>query len=157
VTAREDLLALLPHGPLHREGVFTLHFVLAFVASILVLLVTSGLGLAERRREIGILKATGWQTDEVLLRGLAESLALSLAGACVSLLLAWVWLRLLNGYGLAGLFLTGAGPAPEFPVPFRLTPVPALLAFVLAFVVVLSGTLYSSWRAATASPLEAMR
>jgi ABC-type lipoprotein release transport system permease subunit len=157
VTAREDLLVLLPHGARHREGIFTLHFVLAFVAGILVLLVTSGLGLAERRREIGILKATGWQTDEVLLRGLVESFCLSLAGACVALLLAWVWLRVLNGYGLAALFLTGAGTAPEFPVPFRLAPVPALLAFVLAFVVVLSGTLYSTWRAATASPLEAMR
>jgi ABC-type lipoprotein release transport system permease subunit len=157
VSAREDLLVRLPAGPRHLEGIFTLHFVLAFVVGILVLLVTSGLGLAERRREIGILKATGWQTDEVLLRGLAESFSLSLAGACVSLLLAWVWLRGLNGYGLAGLFLTGAGTAPEFAVPFRLAPVPALLAFLLAFVVVLSGTLYSCWRAATVSPLEAMR
>jgi ABC-type lipoprotein release transport system permease subunit len=157
VTAREDLLALLPRGLLHREGIFTLHFVLAFVVGILVLLVTSGVGLAERRREIGILKATGWQTDEVLLRGLAESFALSLAGACLSLLLAWLWLRAFNGYGIAALFLPGAGAAPEFPVPFRLAPVPILLAFVLSFVIVLSGTLYSSWRAATASPLEAMR
>jgi ABC-type lipoprotein release transport system permease subunit len=157
VTTRADLLALLPRGVLHREGVFTLHFVLAFVVGILVLLVTSGVGLAERRREVGILKATGWQTDEVLLRGLTESFALSLAGACLALLLAWVWLRLLNGYGIAGLFLAGADAAPEFPVPFRLTPVPVLLAFVLSFVVVLSGTLYSTWRAATASPLEAMR
>ena len=49
------------------------------------------------------------------------------------------------------------GAAPDFPVPFRLTPVPALLAFVLSLAVVLSGTLYSSWRAATASPREAMR
>ena len=157
VTAREDLLALLPRSLLHREGIFTLHFVLAFVVGILVLLVTSGVGLAERRREVGILKATGWQTDEVLLRSLTESFALSLAGACVALLLAWAWLRFLNGYGIAGLFLDGAGTAPDFPVPFRLAPVPILLAFVLSFVIVLTGTLYSTWRAATASPLEAMR
>ena len=39
----------------------------------------------------------------------------------------------------------------------RLTPVPALLGFLIAFVVVLSGTLYSSWRAATAPPFEAIR
>ncbi|HKI36436.1 MAG TPA: ABC transporter permease [Gemmataceae bacterium] len=157
VTAREDLLALLPRGLRHREGIFTLHFVLAFVVGILVLLVTSGVGLAERRREIGILKATGWQTDEVLLRGLTESFALSLSGACLALLLAWVWLRVFNGYGIAGLFLAGAGAAPDFAVPFRLTPIPAVLAFVLSFVVVLTGTLYSSWRAATTAPLEAMR
>ena len=157
VTARQDLLALLPRGLLHREGVFNLHFLLAFVIGILVLLVTSGIAQGDRRREIGILKATGWQTDEVLLRGLVESCALSLAGACVALLLAWMWLRVFNGYGIAGLFLDGAGAAPSFRVPFRLTPVPALLAFVMAFAVVLMGTLYSCWRAAVTPPRDAMR
>lgn len=157
VTAREDLLALLPRGLLHREGVFNLHFLLAFVVAILVLPVTSGIGLGERRREIGILKATGWQTDEILLRSLVESCSLSLAGACVALLLAWMWLRVFNGYGIAGLFLDGVGAAPDFPVPFRLTPVPALLAFVLSLAVVLTGTLFSSWRAAVTSPRDAMR
>jgi ABC-type lipoprotein release transport system permease subunit len=157
VTAREDLLALLPRGPLHLEGLFNLHFLLAFVVAILVLLVTSGLGLAERRREIGILKATGWQTDEILLRGLVESLCLVVAGACLAVVLAWVWLRLFNGYGVAGLFLDGVETAPGFRVPFRLTPAPVLIAFVLAFVIVLSGTMYSAWRSATAPPREAMR
>ncbi|MBI1916009.1 MAG: FtsX-like permease family protein [Planctomycetes bacterium] len=157
VTAREDLLALLPRSLLHREGIFTLHFVLAFVVGILVLLVTSGVGLAERRREVGILKATGWQTDEVLLRHLAESFALSLSAACAALLLAWAWLRLFGGYGIASFFLAGAETSPDFAVPFRLTPIPALLAFVLAFVIVLTGTLYSAWRAAAVPPREAMR
>ena len=157
VTGRDELLALLPRGTLHREGVFTLHFVLAFVVGGLVLLVTSGLGLAERRREIGILKATGWQTDEVLLRGATESLCLSLAGASSAQLLAWAWLRLFNGYGLAGYFLAGATASPAFVVPCQMTPVPALLAFVLSIAVVLTGTLYSSWRAATTAPREAMR
>lgn len=157
VTAREDLLALLPRGLRHREGIFNLHFLLALVVAILVLLVTSGMGLSERRREIGILKATGWQTDEILLRGLAESLGLSLAGACAALLLAWAWLKVLNGYGIAGLFLAGVDTAPDFLVPFRLTPVPVLLGFILSFVVVSTGTLYSAWRAAVAPPREAMR
>jgi ABC-type lipoprotein release transport system permease subunit len=157
VTSREELLALLPQGVRHREGVFNLHFVLAFVVGILVLLVTSGLGLSERRREVGILKATGWQTDEVLLRAAAESLALSLAGACLALLLAWLWLRVGNAWGIAGIFLAGVGAAPDFTVPFRLSPVPALLGFVLSCVLVLTGTLYSSWRAATAPPREVMR
>jgi ABC-type lipoprotein release transport system permease subunit len=157
VTSREDLQALLPGGLLHREGVFNLHFVLAFAVGIAVVLVTSGLGLAERRREIGILKAVGWQTDEVLLRSLVESFLLSLAGAAVALLLAFLWLRGLNGYWIASVFLAGVERAPSFAVPVRLTPVPALLAFLLSFVVVMSGSLYSTWRAATAAPVEAMR
>jgi ABC-type lipoprotein release transport system permease subunit len=157
VTAREDLLALLPRSLLHREGVFSLHFVLAFVIGILVVLVTSGVGLTERRREIGILKATGWHTDEILLRSLVESLCLALIGAFASLLLAWLWLRVFNGIGIAGVFLAGVDWAPEFPVPFRLTPVPILLGFVFSLVIVLTGTLYSTWRAAITAPRNAMR
>ncbi len=157
VTAREDLQALLPSGLLHREGIFNLHFVLAFAVGIAVVLVTSGLGLSERRREIGILKATGWQTDEILLRGLVESFLLSLAGASVAVLLAFLWLRGFNGYGIASVFLAGVDRAPGFPVPFRLTPIPVLLALVISFAVVMSGTLYSTWRAATVAPIAAMR
>jgi ABC-type antimicrobial peptide transport system permease subunit len=157
VIAREDLAALLPRDLLHREGIFNLHFVLAFVMGILIVLVTSGVGITERRREVGILKATGWHTDEVLLRGLVESFLLGLTAASLALVVAWVWLRAFNGYGIASLFLTGADLAPGFVVPYRLTPVPALLAFVLAFALVMTGTLYSTWRAATAAPREAMR
>jgi ABC-type lipoprotein release transport system permease subunit len=172
VTAREDLFVTLPRGFRQREGVFNLHFVPAFAVAILVLLVTSGAGLSERRREIGILKATGWQTDEILLRSLAENVVLGLAATCASLLLAWLWLRAGNGYGIASLFLDAPLTQPSPPtggegwvrgevpasvrLPFRLTPVPALLGCALALVIVLSGTLYSSWRAATAPPRKAM-
>ncbi len=157
VTERQELAAGLPRAARDREGVFNLHFVLAFVVAILVFLVTSGVGLGERRREVGILKATGWQTDEVLLRGLVESLALSLCGACLAFLLAWAWLRLFNGIGVAGVFLSGAAARPDFALPYRLTPVPFLLGLVFSLVIVLSGTLYSTWRSAITSPREAMR
>ncbi len=157
VTTRVDLEALVPRGLLHREGIFNLLFVLAFAVTILVVLVTSGFGMSDRRREIGILKATGWQTDELLLRGSVESGVLSLAGAALSVLLAYVWLDWGNGYWIASAFLAGVDAAPGFQVPFRLTPVPVLLAGLIAFVVVMTGTLYSTWRAATAAPLEAIR
>jgi ABC-type lipoprotein release transport system permease subunit len=157
VTTRDDLAALLPQGVLRREGIFNLHYVLAFSVGILTILVTSGFGTSERRREVGILKATGWQTDEILLRGLVESGLLSLAGAALAVVLAFVWLRVFNGYGIAGVFLAGVDVRPGFRVPFRLAPVPVLLAFLVAAVVVLSGTLYSTWRAAVVPPREAMR
>jgi ABC-type lipoprotein release transport system permease subunit len=157
VTGRDDVQALLPAGLLHREGIFNLHFLVAFAVAILTILVTSGFGSSERRREIGILKATGWQTDELLLRGVVESFLLALAGAALSVVLAFVWLRLLNGYWIASIFLPGVGVRPGFPVPFRLTPVPALLSFLLAVVLVLSGSVYATWRAAVVPPREAMR
>lgn len=153
---RDQVSAQLHRRLLHREGIFNLHYLLAFSVAILAILVTSGMGLAERRREIGVLKATGWQTDEVLLRSFAESLLLCLAGVSLAILLAYAWLEGLNGAGVAGLFLAGVGPFPQFEVPFELTPLPALLSLLVSLAVVLSGTLISSWRAATAPPRIAM-
>lgn len=157
VTSRESLSNLLATAQRHREGVFNLHFVLVFVVGLLVIMMTSGLGLPERRREIGILKATGWQTDDILLRSLVESSVLSLSGASCSILAAYLWLKLFNGWWIAGIFIPGIAADPGFPVPFRLTPVPALLAYIMAFAITMTGSVWSTWRAAIVPPDEAMR
>lgn len=154
---RGEALALVPEGVLRREGVFDLHFVLAFAMSIPLLLVTSGVGLAERRRETGLLKALGWHTDEVIVRGVAESFVLALLGASAAALLAWAWVVLLGGAGIAGVFLDGLDASPGVRIPYEPAPVPLLLAFVLSVVVASAGTLLSTWRAASAAPMEAMR
>jgi ABC-type lipoprotein release transport system permease subunit len=157
VVSRADARALVPQAILHREGVGGLLFLLAFAVGIPLVLVTSGIGLSERRREVGLLKACGWQTDELLLRAGAESLLLAVASAALALLLAWTWLGPLRAVGLASVLLDGADAVPAFDVPYRLTPVPALLAALVALAVVLTGTLFSTWRTASAPPYEAMR
>jgi ABC-type lipoprotein release transport system permease subunit len=157
VVSRDELAALLREGPRLREGTFTALFALAFAIAVVAVLVTSGVGMAERRREVGILKALGWQTDQVMLRSLAENLLLGVAGASLAVVLAFIWLRAFNGYGIAAAFLPGADAAPGFRVPFRLAPAPALVALLISLAVVMTGSLYGTWRAATASPREAMR
>jgi ABC-type lipoprotein release transport system permease subunit len=152
-TSREDLQAMLPGGVLHREGIFNLFFVLLFVGGTLVVLVTSGFGLSERRREVGILRAIGWQTEQVLVRSSVESLALAFIGASVSFLLAYLWLAGLDGFGLASLFHGGSTEV----VPYRVTSTSFLIALAIACTVVMTGTLYSSWRAAITPPRDAMR
>lgn len=157
VVARADLQVQVPEGPRQREGDYTAQFVVVFAIALLVVLVTSGAGLAERRREVGILKATGWQTDELLFRSLVESLILAALAGSVAILGSVIWLKWLNGYGVAGLFLPTADMDPGYRVPFRLVPVPVLLAVVVAVAVVGTGSLYSTWRAAIARPAEAVR
>lgn len=157
VTSREQLEAILPRDLSHREGIFNLHFLVAFAIGIPLVLITSGVGLAERRREVGILKAVGWQTDEILLRSVMESLCLSIAAASASIVVTFAWLKAFNGYGIAGVFLPGASAKAAFEVPFQLTPVPALLALIVSVAIVMTGTMVSSWRAAITAPMEAMR
>jgi len=157
VITREDMRSFLPRGLMRREGIFQLHYLLLIVASMLVVLVTSGFGLAERSREIGILKATGWQTDEVLLRSFAESLAIAMSGALTSLLLAFIWLRFLNGVGIASLFISGVAIWPTATIPYVLLARPAVITCVLAVTITMTGSLYSTWRTAVSSPSSVMR
>lgn len=157
VTTRSDIENLFRSNLGHREGVFQLHMTLAFIVAVLAILVTSGFGLPERRREIGILKATGWQTDEILLRSGVESFLLALSGISVSICLAFVWLNWLNGFAIASIFLTGVDAWPGFRVPYRLLPVPVLLSGLMGVLMTMTGTLYSSWRAAITPPGESMK
>jgi ABC-type lipoprotein release transport system permease subunit len=157
VTGREELNALWSAAAAHRDGVFQLHWMLVLIVAILAVLVTSVLGSSERRSEVGILKAIGWRTDEVLLRAAVEGLLLSLAGASLAVMLDWVWLRMANGYGIAHLFLPSLGFSPQVRIPFHLVPVPVVLGAVLSWVVVTAGSLYATWRTAMTPPASALR
>jgi len=157
IVTRAELRASLPSGVSQQAAIFHLHYLLAMVAAALVLMVTSGIGLAEGRREIGVLKAVGWQTDEILLRGLVGTLVVSVVAASLAVLIAFVWLRGLNGWGIASVFLPGTDVAPEFPVPARLLPAPALLGFMFSWLITSLGTLSAAWRAALVPPREAMQ
>jgi ABC-type lipoprotein release transport system permease subunit len=157
VTTREEAADVLAEGPARREGALTLMSVIAFGVAILAVLVTSGFGVADRRREIGILRATGWQIDEVLLRSLTESLVLGVGAASASVVIAYLWLAVFNGYGIAAVLFPGVDPCPGFRVPFRLLPVPVLVTVLIALVIVTSGSLYSTWRTAVSPPSEQTR
>ena len=64
----------------------------------------SGFGLAERRREIGVLKAFGWQTRDVLEMVALENLVLGLLSVPLIVIVSGVWIHLFNGEGIARYF-----------------------------------------------------
>lgn len=144
-------------GVRERTGIVSLHWALILTAAVLVVLVSAGAGAREQRRALGILKATGWQTDEILLLRFAQSFSQALVSWLIALGAAWLWLRLGNGVWIAGWFLVDVDFYPAFTVPFRLAPVPAGIALLLALIIVLSGSWFSAWRAAITPPREAMR
>lgn len=157
VASRGGVRALWTVAAAHRDGVFHLHWMLAVSIGILAVLVTSGFGGTERRHEVGVLKAIGWRTDEILLRNAIEGVLLTAAGASLAVLITWCWLTVFNGWSIAQLFVPGLGWRPKVDVPFHLAPVPVLLAALLSWLIVTSGSLYTTWRIAMTPPASAMR
>lgn len=141
----------------HKAGVFTALYAVAFAIAIPAILVTSGFGLSERKREIGIMKTTGWQTQEVLEMVAMENLIISLIAAPIAILFAFIWLKLFNGAFISQFFIAEISLLPRFSVPSRFLPLPCILSFFFAVVLTMVGSIYSTWRTAIVSPSEAMK
>jgi ABC-type lipoprotein release transport system permease subunit len=140
-----------------RGGVFTALYTVAFALGIPALLVASGLGFTERRKEIGILKATGWQTQEVIETIFMENIMLSLLATPIAVLSSFLWMKVLNGLFIAQFFIAQVDLMPPFPVPSRFLPTPVLLGFLVSFVITSAGSIFTTWKTAVVPPSDAMR
>ena len=112
---------------------------------------------AEEKREIGILKAIGWETGDILRMKLWEGALLSLTAFLLGYLLAW-WQVFHGGARLFAPVLKGW--AVLYP-DFRLTPTVELRQILVLLAVTVApyiiATLVPGWRAAIADPDAAMR
>jgi ABC-type lipoprotein release transport system permease subunit len=111
----------------------------------------------EERKEIGILKAIGWETSDVILMKFWEGMVISLSSFLTGILLAYAHVF----FGSSMLFesaLKGwAVLYPQFkPIPFiDASQLTAL--FCLSVVPYTVATIVPSWRAATVDPDSVMR
>jgi len=116
----------------------------------------SGLS-AEEKREIGILKAIGWETSDVLLMKLWEGAVISLAAFALGALLAYA--HVFPGkLALFGPVLRGWSTlTPDFRLVPSLDPYQTATLFFLTVVPYAVATVVPSWRAATIDPDAVMR
>ncbi len=116
----------------------------------------SGLS-AEERREIGILKAVGWETSDVLLMKLWEGAVISLSAFAVGILAAYVHVFLTSAVLLRPILEGWSVIYPQFRlVPF-VSGEQLVTLFFLTVVPYTVATVIPSWRAATIDPDTVMR
>jgi ABC-type antimicrobial peptide transport system permease subunit len=140
-----------------RGGIFTVLLVIGGALAVPAFLITSGIGLRELRREIGVLRAIGWKTRDVIEKVAFENLAVALAAACLSILLSMAWMKGMNGILIAQFYVSEIGLLPAVDIPTRTLPSHALLLLVFALVVTQIGGLISVWARALRPPRESMR
>ena len=116
----------------------------------------SGLS-AEEKREIGILKAIGWETSDVLLLKVWEGAVLSLAAFALGVLGAYAHV-FLGDAALLGPVLRGWSTLyPEFRLVPHVDPYQVATLFFLTVVPYTVATVVPCWRAATIDPDSVMR
>ncbi len=154
---REELLHTYDSLFNWRSGMMLAVFVSALMA-FLILAWDRATGIsAEEKREIGILKALGWETSHILGAKLREALLISLSAFIAGLLLAW-WHVFVLGAPLLMPLLKGWSVL--FPT-FELTRVVDLYQLaVLGCVTILPYlvcTVIPAWKAASSDPDDVMR
>jgi putative ABC transport system permease protein len=102
------------------------------------------MSVTERMVEFGILRANGWTQRDVLRLITFESALLGLAGGVIGAAAGWLVVQGINAWQ---------------PERLHLYAGPGLLAFAVVFSTLLGmlGGIYPAWRAASKSPMEAIR
>jgi len=111
----------------------------------------------EERREIGILKAIGWETSDVILMKFWEGMVISLSSFLAGVLLAYGHVFFASSVLFEPVLKGWAVLYPHFkPTPF-IDASQVVALFFLAVVPYTVATIIPSWRAATVDPDSVMR
>jgi ABC-type lipoprotein release transport system permease subunit len=141
----------------HKGGIFVVLFVIGAALAIPAFLVTSGFGLRELKKEIGVLKATGWRVKEVLEKAALQNLLISLTAVSLSILISMVCTKVLNGAMIAQFYISEVGLFPNVEIPSRYLPSHGLFCLFFALGVTLVGGLLPAWNKMRNPPSELMR
>jgi len=116
----------------------------------------SGLS-GEEKREIGILKAIGWETSDVILLKFWEGLVVSLSAFLLGSILAYLHVFFTGAALLAPAMKGWSVLYPDFGFTPFVDPAQLFALFFLAVVPYTVATIVPSWRAATVDPAAVMR
>ncbi len=119
---------------------------IALIVGILGIANTMAMSVFERTREIGILRALGWNRWRVMLLIQTEAAVLGLAGGFLGIALGWGALRMLSTM-----------PQTASIVSASLDPVHVVEALGIAVLAGLAAGAIPAWRGAHLSPVEALR
>jgi lipoprotein-releasing system permease protein len=111
----------------------------------------------EERREIGILKAIGWETSDVLLMKFWEGMAVSLSAFLPGILLAFAHVFLSSAILFEPVLKGWAVLYPRFPITPYIDGAQVAALFFLIVVPYTVATIIPSWRAAIVDPDSVMR
>ncbi len=114
--------------------------------SLIGMLNTMLMSVMERTRELGILRAVGWTRSRVIRMVLGESVVISLVGAVLGSVAAWILIEMLSQW-----------PRTSLLVPQYLSMPAVMLGFAAAIIAGVAGSFYPAFHAASVPPVESLR
>ncbi|WP_026998556.1 ABC transporter permease [Eisenibacter elegans] len=139
-----------------RGGLFTYGTLLSLLA-FLILIWQQATGMtAEERRELGVLKAIGWEISDVLQVKFWEAIVLSFTATMLGMMLAYGHVFVLGAPMLKQLLMGWSVLYPQYVLHPTLDYASWLTILALSVVPYVAATVLPAWRAAIIPPAEVM-
>lgn len=139
-----------------RGGTFQAMWLILLVTVLLLVWAQSSHIGVDVSKEIGILKAMGWQTGEIIEMKMMESVILGLTGTSIGILSGFIY-ALMGTPGISGYCLGCASIYPKFPVPVHCDFQSIILLFILGVFPMMAVSAIPAWLAGIINPDEAIR
>ena len=153
---KSQLSEMIRQAYASKSGVFQLMWLIILLTVFLLCWAqTSSIGL-RMKQEIGLLKALGWQTLDIIELKMFEVLIIGLAGLLTGILFGIIYLYL-GAPLLKDYFLGWAAMYPQFPVPIYIEWSSLFLLFVVGVFPLSVATIFPAWLMGTIEPDSAMR
>ncbi len=140
-----------------RSGYFSVVWYVLLLSVILLALNQATAAGADMRKEVGILKALGFSTSNILEIRFLETLILGFAAATIGIFVALVY-DVVFGAPVIGSFLLGwSAVYPGFPLPVNVSVNNVVILYATAILPLFIGSLIPAWRSAVTEPDIAIR
>jgi len=157
VTTREDLKRGYEEMFNYKGGLFLALFIVCLFSFFMIIYDRSSGLNNEEKREIGILKAVGWSTNNILKWKFYESTIISITAFLFGFILSFLYVYILEAPLLKNLFLGFNTMKPEFSIPFELNLSLMATIFFICIPIYIAATIFPSWRASVADADEVLR
>ncbi len=135
-----------------RAGIISLIWTMMIIIVLLITFTVSSAGSDEVRREVGLLKALGFDTVDIIEIRMFETFTLGLLGGSLGISFAIIYTYILGAPLLAGyllgwnLLLLNAG------IPLAISPVTLFIIYTVSIIPVMAASVIPSWRSSIVEP-----
>lgn len=157
VITKEDLKRSYEEMFNYKGGIFLALFIVSLFSFFMIVYDKSSGLHSEEKREIGILKAVGWSTNDILKWKFYESTIISLSSYLVGFMLSFFYIYILKAPLLKELFLGTSELKPDFNIPFTLDLSLMAIIFFICIPIYIAATIFPSWRASVREADEVLR
>lgn len=157
IILREEILRTY-NSIFNWRGGMMIFFLTGALLAFLIFAWDRGSGLSqEEKKEIGILKAIGWETSDILLVKFYEGLVVSLSAFLAGIILAYLHVFFTNSLVFKPALKGWAVLYPDFRLIPTIDPLQVAILFFLTVMPYTVATIIPSWSAATIDPDTVMR